>query len=72
MVSGIENLCFVVALKRYISETILPEKTLKVIKIVFFKIKVTTYIPELLNLGVKITPPNRSLHCKSLPELPPL
>ena len=38
MVSGEENLWFIDALKRCISELMLPEKTWKGVKTVFFKI----------------------------------
>ena len=46
------------------------EKTWKVIKTVFFKTKFTTYISELLDLGVDITAHNSALHYKNLPENP--
>ena len=64
MVAGEENLWFLAALKRSISELLLPEKIWKAIKAVFFK---STYISELLHFGTEITAP-RSY--ENLPELP--
>ena len=55
------------ALKCSIPEFILPGKTLEGIKTVFFKIKVTTYISVLLNLGAEITAPNSALHYENVP-----
>ena len=52
-----------------LTELVLPEKTWKEKKIVFFNIKFTTYISELLNLGVEITAPNGTLHYENLPKL---
>ena len=53
MAGGEEYLWFLDTLKHFqtISELILPEKTLKEIKIVFFKIEVTTNNWELFNFG---------------------
>ena len=55
LVGGEENLWFLYALKCPIAGLILPEKTWEGIKTVFFKIKVTTYISEFLDLGAEIT-----------------
>ena len=68
MVGGEETCWFLDAVKCSSSDPILPEKTWKGIKTVFFKIQVTTYISELLNLGMEITPPNGTLHYENLPE----
>ena len=70
MVGGEENYWFLDALKYSISEPILPEKTWKGIKTVFFKIQVTTYISELLNLGMEIMAPNNTLQYENFLELP--
>ena len=55
IVGGEENLRFLHELKCSISEPILPEKSREGIKTVLFKMKVTTYILEFLNLGAEIT-----------------
>ena len=59
------------ALKRSISELIFPKKNWKGIKTIFFKISVTTYIYELLDLGAEITVPNSALCYQNLPRLLP-
>ena len=69
IVGGKENHWFLDALKCSISELILPEKTWKRIKTVFFKIEITTYISELQNLGVEITAPNSTWPRENLAEL---
>lgn len=65
---GKQNLWFLEALKCSISKFVLPEETCKGIKTVFFKIEVTPYISETLNLGVEITMSNSALYYENLPE----
>ena len=72
MIVGVkENIWFLDCLKQFISELILIKKTLKGIKILFFKIYVFIYTSEHLNLGTVITSPNRAFRYKNFPELPP-
>ena len=53
-------------------ELILPEKTRKGIKTVSFKILVTTYISEFLNLSSEIMVPNSALRYENMPECFPV
>ena len=71
MFGGKENLWCPDALKYYISKLFLPKRTWKRIKTVFFKIQVTTYSSELLNLGAEIKRPNSTLSYENLPEFSP-
>ena len=49
----------------------MPEKTFKRIKIVFFKMLITTYISQLPNLGAAKMTSSSALHCENLPVLAP-
>ena len=68
MVAGEENLWFLDTLKCSISELILPKKTWKGKKTAFLKIEVTTFISELLTLGVGIMASHSALCYENLPD----
>ena len=69
MVGCEDNLLFLDALKRSVSKLILPEKNLKGIKTVFFKIQVSAWISELLDFSPEITMPNSVLGYENLPVI---
>ena len=68
MVAGEENLWFLDTLKCSISELILPKKTWKGKKTAFLKIEVTTFISELLTLGVGIMASHSALCYENLSD----
>ena len=71
IVGAWNKIWFLDALKCSISEFIWLEMTWEVIKTVFFKIWVTKYISELLNLGAEILVPSSIVRYENLCKLPP-
>ena len=71
MVGVEEKIYFLDALKHSVLALILPEKALKKIKLVFFKIWISKCISERLNLGVEIIMPDSALCYENLPVLVP-